>query len=375
MSSDNKIKVLHYITSLNDGGAETLVRNYALLADREHFDVRIMVLRLYGDSANLDILKRNRLPFTVVFRRWTRIHTCLNRHFHDTFTALGILGTILRERPDVLHCHLEVLSTLIPIIRWLGGVKLFYTCHSEPERFLGQARPDERRAAECLIRHNSLKIIALHDDMAKQINRMFGIHDTIVIRNGINMELYRKAAQSRTQTRDILGIAQNSFVVGHVGRFNDIKNHAFLLEVFDHVHKLRDDARLLLIGAGENEDRIRSRISELGLDECVTILSHRSDVPELLSAMDVFVFPSLLEGFPISLLEAQAVGLRCVAADTINRSAFLSGRAVAMSLNDSPSEWAAKVLDTSVPDEGAHTAFDDYDLSNGVRRLEALYRL
>lgn len=374
MSSDKKIKVLHYITSLNDGGAETLVRNYAMLADREHFDVKIMVLRLYGDSANLNTLKRNNIPFTIVFRRWTRIHTWLNRHFHDSFTALGILGTLLRERPDVLHCHLEVLSSLIPIKKLLGKVRLFYTCHSEPERFLGQARPGERRAAEWLIRHNGLKIIALHDDMAERINDMFGIHDTIVIRNGIDMELYRKAAQYRTQTRDSLGIAQDSFVVGHVGRFNDIKNHAFLLDVFDKVHRLRDDAHLLLVGAGENEGRIRSRISELGLDRCVTIVSHRSDIPELLSAMDVFVFPSLLEGFGIALLEAQAAGLRCVASDTINRSVFISDRAVTMSLNDSPSEWAAKVLDDSATGQ-AYASPDDYDLSNEIRRLEALYLL
>lgn len=373
MSSDKKIKVLHYITSLNDGGAETLVRNYAMLANREHFDVRIMVLRLYGNSANLEALRRNNTRYTVVYPRWTRIHTFLNRHFHDSFVAAGILGTILRECPDVLHCHLEVLSTLIPIARHLKGIKLFYTCHSEPDIFLGGKRPGEHRAAEYLITHNNLKIIALHEDMAAQINGMFGINDTAVIRNGINMDLYRNAAQYRTQTRDALGIPQNAFVMGHIGRFNDIKNHAFLLEVFSHVHRRRDDAHLLLVGAGENEGKIRSRISELGLDGCVTMLSHRSDIPQLLSAMDVFVFPSLFEGFGIALLEAQAAGLRCVASDTINKSVFISGKAVAMSLNDTASAWAGKVLDNGATGR-AYATPDDYDLSKEIKRLEALYQ-
>ena len=109
---------------------------------------------------------------------------------------------------------------------------------------------------------------------------------------------------------------EGKFVIGHVGRFERQKNHEFLIEVFAEVHKKNENSVLLLIGDGSLKDPIRQKVIVLNLEEYVFFLGQRDDVADLLQTMDVFVLPSLYEGFPVSIVEAQANGLVCIASDS-----------------------------------------------------------
>lgn len=367
-----KRKVIQYITSLNDGGAETLVKDYCLLLDKEKFEVKVVVLWLMGESSNLKLLRENGIEIIVLFKRWNLLEKVLNKLFHKWIVAYLFKAVLKKETPDVIHTHLELLQTLLPLRSFLKETKLLYTCHSRPRNFLGDIRPKEHKAAVKLINNNHLQIIALHDDMAVEINKLFSINNTVVIKNGIDLQRYRNINETKEEIRNSVNIPDHAFVLGHVGRFNKIKNHLFLIDVFSYVVKHNPKAFLLLIGAGELEEQIHNKISSLGLCDRVIMLSHRSDVPRLLKAMDVLVFPSLYEGFGIVLIEAQAAGLPCYVSDTVNHSTFVSDHIYPLSLQLGAEAWSDAILTPTIKGRKVYD-INSYDIRKEVRKLEQLY--
>lgn len=143
-----------------------------------------------------------------------------------------------------------------------------------------------------------------------------------IVHNGIDFDYYKYDENARNVIRREFGI-ENCFVIGHVGRFNKQKNHNFLIDVFFELQKKRDDARLLLVGKGELEAEIRKKCESLDIIDKVIFTGVRSDLPSLYSAMDVFLFPSLYEGMPNALIEAQACGLPCIVSDTVTKEAIV----------------------------------------------------
>lgn len=146
-----------------------------------------------------------------------------------------------------------------------------------------------------------------------------------ILHNAIDPEIYRFDADARKRIKNELGVADNELLIGHIGRFAEQKNHNFLLDVFAECLRKRSDCRLVLAGRGELEGKIREKAEKLGITEKILFTGVRSDVPELLSAMDVFALPSYFEGMPNTVIEAQATGLPCVIADTITREANITG--------------------------------------------------
>ena len=164
------------------------------------------------------------------------------------------------------------------------------------------------------------------------------------IHNGVDLNVYKYDDENRRKVRREFGIADEQLVIGHIGRFNQQKNHKFLIEVFAEVLKQKPNALLMLVGDGEKKSEIKEQINALGIEESVIFTGVRSDVPALLSAMDVFVFPSFYEGMPNTVIEAQATGLPCVIADTITEEAGFTDCVHYKSLSNSAEAWADKVL-------------------------------
>lgn len=138
-----------------------------------------------------------------------------------------------------------------------------------------------------------------------------------IIPNAIEIEKFRFDEVAREKLRQELGLRENDFVIGHVGRFVPQKNHTFLIDVFAKVKKTRPEAKLMLIGQGPLEEKIRGKVHRLGLEKDVLFLGQRNDVNKLYSAMDVFVLPSLYEGLPVVGVEASVNGLPCILSSTI----------------------------------------------------------
>lgn len=367
-----KCRVLELIGgSLTDGGAETLVKEYVLNMDKDRFETAVFVDWIITGTANSKILMEKGQQIFTAYPKYSLFWRGINRYFRKTFMVRGIRKAIKKFNPDVIHVHLDALYYLSELGSVLEGRKLFYTCHSTVEAMFGENKA-ETESAKNLIEKYGLRIIALHDDMAEELNRFFNVSNSIVINNGIDIGRFRNVEESRESIRLSLGIPEKAFVVGHVGRFVAVKNHGFILKVFEKVHEKKPDSILLLVGDGEGLDDFNNKAKESGLDKCILILSNRTDVHRLLKAMDVFLFPSLFEGFPISLVEAQASGVRCVVSKNVPESTFVSNLVCPINLSDSLDCWSDAVLD--INRRGPYKdRIKEYDIKFSVRKTSELY--
>lgn len=197
-----------------------------------------------------------------------------------------------------------------------------------------------------------------------------------IIKNGIDVEKYIFKESVRKRIRTALGF-EDKLVVGHIGSFSHPKNHKLLIEIFRQIQKHSHNSILLLIGDGELRPKIERIVIELGLTESVIFTGVRSDIPELLQAMDVLVFPSLFEGLPVTLVEAQAAGLKIIAADTITKEVALTDLVRFISLKQPASYWADNVLYYINGYERRNTFYEickaDYDVEKNSKWLEEFY--
>ena len=196
------------------------------------------------------------------------------------------------------------------------------------------------------------------------------------IKNAIDISQYKYDEDIRIAYRKKYGV-EDKFVIGNVGRLQFQKNQLFLLDIFASVLKKKPEAILWMIGQGEDEDKIREKIQKLNLGTAVKMLGVRNDVPNLLQAMDVFVFPSVFEGLGIALLEAQATGLTCIASkDVIPEEVKVTPQLQFVSLEESAEVWADRILNAEYC-EKRDTLFQlamkaGYDINTEVGRLETL---
>lgn len=367
-----KTKVVEFIGRLQDGGAETLVKDYALMLDKDRFDVTVLCEDYRPESNVYKTLRDNDVKIVVMYEKSFFFNKVLARLFGKRYVARLFEKAIAELKPDVLHTHLELLEVLYYARNRLEGIKLLFTCHNPPKMLIGDERPKERDACRYLLDHNDLQIIALHEDMAKEIDEMFGIDNVAVIRNGIDFHRFRNIAKSKEEIRKENNIPADAYVIGQIGRFAYQKNPEFTVEVFNELLKKNDRGYLLLIGRGKQEAELRKMVSDLNIEDRVQIMVGRDDVPELLKAMDVFIFPSRFEGLGIVLIEAQVSGLDCVTSDQIPYEAYQSPNITRLSLDASKEEWVEALLDPK-GNIDRYGNIDDYDMNKEIRNLEKLY--
>ena len=169
---------------------------------------------------------------------------------------------------------------------------------------------------------------------------------------------------------------ENNIVLGHVGNFSYVKNYPFLLSVFQKTKEKCPKCKLVLIGNGSLRGEIETLAKQMNIFDDIMFLGVRSDVPDLLQMIDVFVFPSLFEGLPVTLVEAQVSGLKIFASDSITREVALTEDIDFLSIKESPEYWANKIL-TSVPYERKSNyqiiKEKGYDIEENVCKLQEFY--
>lgn len=168
------------------------------------------------------------------------------------------------------------------------------------------------------------------------------IKDVKIFSNAVDINKYEPNEEVRNQKRKELGI-ENQFVMANVARFAPEKNHKFLIEIFEEICKT-EDAILLLCGEGSLLNNIKEYAAEKHVDNKIKFLGVRNDIPEILQATDVIIFPSLFEGLPFALVEAQAAGIPCVISDTISKDTELTDLVHFMSLEDSVEKWKDEIV-------------------------------
>ena len=292
-------KILHIIASLEIGGAERVAMDLGLF------------MRDYGFESHY-------IVFEEVVGEYERI-LCENgqKVFHflspgnDYLGFIKSLKKLLKENQyQVIHAHTMFNCGLVMCVARTAGVPV-RVAHAHS--VLDDQHGFKRRVYETLMR----KLIWMNatDCVACGVaagQRLFGKkafeNGCNLILNGVNTDEFRFSKEIRREIRKTLHL-EGAFVVGHSGRMSKVKNQQYLIRLMPELLKVRSDAKLLLIGDGEDSDNINAMIHEMGLNSYVIRLGRVLNVYDYLNAMDVFVFPSLYEGMPLSILEVQASGL------------------------------------------------------------------
>lgn len=205
---------------------------------------------------------------------------------------------------------------------------------------------------------------------------LFGKHPFTVLPNGIPVERFAHPdPEARAALRAGWGVPEGSPLLGHVGRFSAQKNHSGLLDIFAEVHRRRPNARLLLLGSGTLEADARAKAQALGLSEAVIFAGVRSDTAACYAAMDAFLLPSLFEGLPVVLVEAQTAGLPCFVSDTVDRGAAFADGVQFLPL-DTPAAWADALCGGPLVRNAnalAQARSAGYDVQTSAQRLQEFY--
>lgn len=321
------IRILHIVTYMGRGGLETMLMNYYRSIDRTKVQFDFLTHRDfradYDDEIEALGGKIYRLPNLNPFSR----------------SYLGALDRFFGEHPEyrIVHSHLDCMSA-IP----LKAAKK----HGVPVRIAHAHNSNQPRDAKYLLKlfykhriaRQTTQLFACSGEAGRW---MFGSADFRVLNNAIDAGKYAFDAALRSGVRRELGVSGDAVLVGHVGRFDPQKNHSFLLDIFA---KMPGDTRLLLVGDGVLRPDAERRAEELGIRERVIFAGVRTDVDRLLQAMDVFLFPSLFEGLPVSIVEAQAAGLPCLISDKVPIECKKTDLVTQIPLDASPTEWAEAVL-------------------------------
>ena len=204
--------------------------------------------------------------------------------------------------------------------------------------------------------------------------------DTVVINNGIELDKFMYNKEDSKQKKRELSIDESTIVIGHVGSFREAKNHDFLLDVFNYIEKRIDNIVLVLVGDGKLKKDIEQKAQNLALEHKIKFLGVRDDVHDILKIFDFMIFPSIYEGLPLSLIEAQASGVKCIVSDVITKEVDIGLNLVDyINLSSPLSEWSKSILDNDKCKNRESNKIKDAILENGydikytVKYLEKLY--
>lgn len=260
----------------------------------------------------------------------------LNRNKNLFLYSLELLKIINRNKYDFVHVHGNSASMIFETLpAKLLGVKQIAvhshntTCNSiRLHKFLNP-----------LFQHTFNIALACGEQAGYW---MFGKKKFQVLKNGIEIEKFRFSEQDRQQLRNTI-INSEDFVLGHVGAFNPAKNHTFLIDLFKKVKDRISCAKLVLVGDGRLRNDIEQKIQKLGLEDSIILIGKTPNVEKYLSAFDLFLLPSLFEGFPVTLIEAQASGLNCFVTDNIDVEVNITGGVNFLKTNEHDI-WVNKII-------------------------------
>lgn len=326
-----KINVCHVVSGLKAGGVESMIYNYCSHLDSDNYSFHI----LYQHEPN----QKNVEEFKKLGFKLKRIPSKLKHPLKNYFETKKYFKN---NNIDVVHCHMTMMN-FIPL---LAAKKLKIKtriCHSH--------NSDVRKKNIFIkIIESILKKICIFTatdlvSCGKEAGYyMYGLKNKYtIINNALNLDNYLFSDLKRKQIREKYDIPNDCFVIGHVGRFTEQKNHKFLIDVFKKILVKNQKVALFLIGDGELNKKIRERCEKENIDNHVYFIGVVDNVCDYYSAFDVFVLPSLWEGLPVVSIEAQTSGLKCIFSSNIDKNAIIYNKNAKLVTLDT-SQWIENII-------------------------------
>ena len=362
-------KILHYVGSMNRGGMEMFIMNLFNHIDRMElmFDFAIHetnvgdfqeeIRNLGGSWYFFPKMRKNPIQYRKAWRAFWKAHAGEYCAFH--FHTNSLANVIALEEAAragipirIIHSHSSMANK--GRLQWLNDV--LHKLH--------------QKRLPALATH----LFACSDKAASWLFGGMKVGSLAVtqINNGIDIENFRYDDTNRRQIRNELGL-DDVKLVGHMGAFLPVKNHKFIVDVMEKAYQMDSAVRCVLLGQGRMYEEIKDLVASRKLNDVILFMGVQDNVNAWLSAMDVFIMPSLYEGLPVSLIEVQANGLPAIVSDTITDSVKLQENMYYKALSDGPTEWAEELI--KVMDAGCRVYNSDCVAAGGfdIRETAELY--
>lgn len=356
------IKVLMIGMHDKIGGIETFLMNYYRNIDKNkiQFDFINMfdclcfeeeILQLGGKIYKVPNVKRN--PLGYYFK---------------------IKNIIKQNQYQIVHIHMLSMANMLPVLcaKKMNTKHIIVHSHNTniPQGLL----------KKLLDKLNRKIVLKYATDLfaCSQIagDWMFGKrHEITIIHNAIDVEKFKFNPEKRKLMRQEMKI-EDKFVIGHVGRFSEQKNHKLLIEIFKRYYQENKNAILLMIGEGELESIIKEKVKSYGLQHNVILLKPVSNINDYLQVMDIFLLPSKFEGLPVVAVEAEANSLSVITSDTVSRELPITDLSIYCPLDDIEF-WNKKIVQNNTlrKDRTDDITLANYNIKEEVKKLEKIYEL
>lgn len=365
---ENKpIRVAQIIGKWLGGGVESVVMNYYRNIDRSKIQFDFICDE---DSTNIPYAEIESLGGKVIlippYQKVIKYHKELKR--------------VLKEgNYKIVHSHINTLSVFSLFAAKCAGVPVRIAhSHSTTNK-----KEKNKNLMKQLLRPFS-KVFATDYMCCSELagrwlfgDKEYDKENVYLLNNAIDLDKFKYDEVVRRKKRKELNIDDDTLVIGHVGRFVEQKNHRFLIDIFNEVHKQNEKSILLLVGQGPLMEKIKEKVKSLGIEDSVKFLGQRNDISELYQAFDVFCLPSLYEGLPVVGVEAQATGLLCLFSDDMTKEIKVLESTSFLSLEQSAKEWAEILLKSIENFERKDTTIEffnnGFDIKMEVKKLIKIY--
>lgn len=355
------VKVLHIVPNMQAGGLETLIMNIMRNIDRNKiqfdFIVHYKEKRFYDDE---------------IIKLGGKIYRFSLRNDHNLVKYIWQLNKFFREHKEykIIHCHMESIGFLVFLIAKVYGVKV-RVAHSHNIKTEDTIKGKVKYIISRPFKYLATNCFACSDEAG---DYLFKNKDYTVLPNAIELKKFEFSESKRRKIRNELNISDDTMVVGHIGRFCRQKNHLQLIDIFYDYLKVVPDSKLVLVGEGEELERVVNKCDGLNISEKVIFLNNRKDTDFLYSAFDLFLFPSLFEGLGIVLIEAQVSGLKCYTTKClVPATACISDNIEYIGLKDN---WVKRLVDNNNycrTEVLFNSNKDNFDIDIISKRLEDFY--
>lgn len=361
-----KIKIVNIVSRMIFGGVESVIFNYYSNMDLSKFDVTIIT----KNDSNPDAIKKfENLGFNIILiDDWEK---------HPISMSKIILNIFKKENFDILHCHLSHTNFYFLILGKLAKIPIRISHSHLSEKDTALKQKIKHGIYKKLIRKFSTLNIACGEDAGKNL---YGEKcDYLVLKNGILLEKYSFNDSTRCEYRKMFNIKKDTICIGTVGRLTKQKNQEFLIKIFNDLIINNDiDYKLIIVGSGEEKDKLIKLSEKLKIDDKILFLENRTDVDKIMQMFDIFILTSLYEGLPVVGIEAQASDLPCVFSDTIDSRIKISEKVFLINLLRPKSEWVSlinKIASEHYKRENNIKLLTDngYNIKNEAFKLQKIY--
>lgn len=364
MKAEEPIRILHFVPSMRAAGIENFIMNLYRQIDRSKIQFDFVVHT-----------KEPQVYDSEIEQLGGKIYRLTYKDDKNFFKYIKDLNQLFSQHPEYRIVHGNMQS-MMPVYLHIAKK------HKIPVRIAHAHNSDYEKSVKGFVLHllskftkyESTTNFACSNEAAEYL---FSDQKYHFIPNAIDANKFKFNANSRAKIRKQLNLSDDDILIGHIGRFEKQKNHNRLIEIFRIVHASNPKFKLMLIGSGKLQNQIKRRVEKANLSNSVIFIGEIEKVSDYYNAMDIFILPSLYEGLPVTLIEAQFANLNCVVSDNITKQAKLTDQTLYIDLRENNKKWAKylneiacntqRTLNTSSLENKT------FDIKNTAPKIQAKY--